>query len=273
MDIQNVYDSFKVIIPVVQACIKDEHIFAITDGESFLDLAEKGLKIPTSPGEQVPKDDTNYRVFKSGRAIFEILPEEVFGFPFSSNVVPIRDETGHVIGTLAFGVSLKRQTEVLRFSESLAASLEQMSVAINQLTMGVQNTVNSNTEVLDFARNIEQENKKADEIARFIKNVADQTNLLGLNAAIEAARAGEHGKTFIVVASEIRKLSVSSENSIREIEAFIKMTNDNLAAINQLLEDNSGLLQGQAAGLEEINASIEEITTTAEQLKELSKTL
>lgn len=60
----------------------------------------------------------------------------------------------------------------------------------------------------------------------FINEVAQNSNLLGLNAAIEAARAGEYGRSFAVVAGEIRKMSANSARSVKEIKEILTVTNE-----------------------------------------------
>ncbi|MEX0603982.1 MAG: methyl-accepting chemotaxis protein [Marinobacter sp.] len=94
-----------------------------------------------------------------------------------------------------------------------------------------------------------------------IKSVADQTNLLALNAAIEAARAGEQGRGFAVVADEVRSLAKRTQTSATEIESLV----------NNLVNSAEGSVVTMGQGSELANRTLEKAQSTGEQIAEIAR--
>ncbi|PKF56656.1 hypothetical protein CW748_09245 [Alteromonadales bacterium alter-6D02] len=145
------------------------------------------------------------------------------------------------------------------------------SKADQDVTKGYQLVVETQDSISMLASNIqdtslklnlvERESKNIGHIMDVIKNIAEQTNLLALNAAIEAARAGEHGRGFAVVADEVRTLAQKTQNSIQEIQTLIE----------RLQTGTNEAVSAMAKGIEDTEESVGKINLTGQVLDDIRK--
>jgi len=166
---------------------------------------------------------------------------------------------------------MKKHYEISGLSRTLSQSLQRISKSSNEISSALQNVLSANEAVVADVNIANNEAQNTDAILKFIRNIAGQTNLLGLNASIEAARTGEAGKGFAVVAQEIRKLSISSSESINKIDKVLNNIQEAVGSIMKNINELNDVFKHQTEDLLEINTSLEEISNIAEKLEEISK--
>lgn len=252
--------------------------FGISDIEKFIYFKQaktfKLDKLDMQEGADIKKGGPAEKAIQTRYRQVARLPKEFFGFPIIAYFTPIiNEDTGNVLGTFICGVPQEKEQEVLEMANELQSFTEEITASTEELASAAQSLASNSQNINQAVNNAQAHINKTDDILQYIRNVAETTNLLGLNAAIEAARAGVHGRGFSVVAEEIRKLAQNSKSSATEITSTLKGIRDDIDNIMYSINELAAISEEQAAQTQQIASGAQKLSEMVLKINRLADNL
>jgi len=153
------------------------------------------------------------------------------------------------------------------------SELEEANKEIDYLTQKIVTVSDKESELAEKVKHLNENTQDVKTVLNVIRDIADQTNLLALNAAIEAARAGEHGRGFAVVADEVRKLAEKTQKSLAEIDATINVIVMAVMEASTNMDESAKsvleLVEDASKAKEEIDKSISKMSSSTYKVEDL----
>ncbi|MEN6348794.1 MAG: methyl-accepting chemotaxis protein [Syntrophomonas sp.] len=251
----------------------------ICDREKFLcryesDNYELGGKSVAQVGDRLGQGGVALKAMEMNERLSRDLPDEIYNTPVKVSAIPIGDKaTGQVIGAIGMALNRGLASNLQSFIKDTGRSLQEINLAAASVAGNAEQTATNSRSLNESIGDLTATTETINSILLKVKNISDQTKMLGLNAAIEAARAGDIGRGFAVVAEEVRKLSEESKSTVNEIQRFVNVISDTLGHLSQ--QAASGMLasEEQAAAIEEMTASLEEIGNMVQTVQKVSMSL
>ncbi|MEN1760897.1 methyl-accepting chemotaxis protein [Anoxynatronum sibiricum] len=240
---------------------------AVCDREKYLGFFPgEVLQFPVKAGDPIKKETVVSQSMQIGKPMSRRMGKELFGFPYIALATPVF-EGAEVVGGVVYLVSTEHQERLLQMAEIIATGIETLEESSGRMTTQADELLETGDALEKMAQTALRQAGTTEEITEMIKRISSQSNLLGLNASIEAARSGDSGKGFAVVADEIRKLAVSTNESVENIEKIMKDIREINRRIAAEVEQIRLTAKDQVASSAEVNEAIQSLDTIIRQLR------
>ena len=204
--------------------------------------------------------------------------------------IKLASSTTELLATI--GEMTESLTDVRSQSEANAASVADARTTVTEIASRIEQANDAMTKMVETIVSLSDSSKSIGQVIQVIDGIAEQTNLLALNAAIEAARAGEQGRGFAVVADEVRTLAKRSSDAAREtadlisasiqsVESGQRVADDAAEKLNHIVQETSGMLalmenidsatQRQTHSLSHVDEGLRQVEPVVRENSEISE--
>mgnify|MGYP000689982739 FL=1 len=206
--------------------------------------------------------------FKTGR--FKRVSKHGQPIWLEASYNPIFDSNGRVVKIIKFASDVTEQVlkaqQTTEAAEIAYSTSQQTAMIVKDGKASIDVSVETSNEILtksqktdDIIEQLQEQAVSIEDIVKTINALAEQTNLLALNAAIEAARAGEHGRGFAVVADEVRNLATRTTQATSEISGVMQRSSEVSEAISLSIDDIQEMAKRGQEQIEKVKAVMDEI--------------
>lgn len=266
-----VFKTFEGIAPYLGSIIRGDYVIGFNTVHECIKLYSSFTKKYDYNIGPVTEETVAYRCIKAEKLILDDMSIGRTGIAYRSTAIPIKNVNDKIIGCIVVSTFLDKQQKVAGMAEELSKSANNLLSYITKVSLGIEEIVGKNHNTREMLDETVKHTEQTDNVIGFIKDVSKKSNLLGLNASIESARAGEAGKGFGVVATEIRKLADSSNQSIKAIEATLSSIKNNAKTIFENIEKDIVMHEQYSDDLKEIKSLVFDLEKLSTELKDISQ--
>lgn len=257
-----------------QGTFPEDSCILVVDKEQVIGYKRgKNIDLNISIGTKITqlRGTVTEQALTKKRFLKEEKGPEKFGVSYVATAQPIMDGS-QIIGVVSVVTSNEKVDTMRLLATDLSSSVEEMTATNMDLSVASSDVSTRLEGLVDYAETMNNDIQQINQIVLLVKDIAQKSKILGLNASIEAARSGEHGKGFAVVANEIQKMAQGSTESADQIAKQLENIRHSIHTVTATTNQIATFTEQFAAGMKELNHAYDNVNGHASKLLHISRT-